>query len=236
MRVLDNLIALRILWLLVTPFENTQAFKLGLIDAEGNRIKKAKTTEESNATSMLHRLVWRIKKFINLVPGGSTKIGSIVAAYALVRESMSRDEYLPTEDMISESYSALDTNFDESLELEELFKELSEDAPANATGAAVSTDAPAIKKKLPKFTVAKTTAGNLPAGKTTVRRIGSLLHLKESGDIDLFGHIVLEESGTVILNDSKIVRFYCEDSVVRRPIDVLKGLGQQWSFEVIDID
>ena len=235
MRVIDNLIALRILWLLVTPFENTQAYKLGLIDAQGDRIKKAKTTEESNATSMLHRLVWRIKKFINLVPGGSTRIGSIVAAYALVRESMSRDEYLPTQEMINESYSALETN-DESEELQELINELIEDAPANATGAAVSTDTPAIKKKLPKFSVAKTTANNLPAGKTTVRRIGSLLNLKESGDADLFAYIVLEQSGTVVINDSKIVKFYCEESVVRRPIDVLKGLGQQWSFEVIDID
>ena len=79
-RIIDNIIALRIIYLLVQPFETTDAFKLGLIDANGNKLKKASTAEEKKATSMLHRLVWNLKRIINLAPGGSTRIGTMVAA------------------------------------------------------------------------------------------------------------------------------------------------------------
>ena len=87
MRVVDSIIALRIVYLLTVPFNKTDAYKLGLIDENGNKIKNAETSDEKNATSMLHRLVWNIKKVFALVPGGKTRIGSLVAAYMLVRES-----------------------------------------------------------------------------------------------------------------------------------------------------
>ena len=87
MQVIDNLLALRIVYLLTVPFEQTDAFKLGLIDANGNRIKKAETSAEKSATNMLFRLVWNIKKVFALVPYGETRLGSLAAAYLLVRES-----------------------------------------------------------------------------------------------------------------------------------------------------
>lgn len=87
MRLVDNMIALRILYMLVTPFEKFDAFKLGLIGPSGEMLKKASTDEEKESTSMLHRLVWRLKRMIALVPGGSTKIGSLAAAYLLVKEA-----------------------------------------------------------------------------------------------------------------------------------------------------
>ena len=63
-RIIDNVIALRIIYLLVQPFEQTDAFKLGLIDASGKKLKKAETREEKNSTSMLHRLVWNLKRMM----------------------------------------------------------------------------------------------------------------------------------------------------------------------------
>ena len=37
-RIVDNVIALRIIYLLVQPFETTDAYKNGLIDANGNKL------------------------------------------------------------------------------------------------------------------------------------------------------------------------------------------------------
>ena len=159
-RVIDNIIALRILWILVTPIEETQAFKLGLLDKDGKTIRKAKTKEEIESTSMLHRLVWNLKRLISLIPGGSTRIGSLAAAYMLVRESHQEGwtaaelEQHTTERFESLCESAL-VQEAANAELDKLFDmllSLSEDAPVNATGAAVSTDVP-TKRLLDKRAV-----------------------------------------------------------------------------------
>jgi hypothetical protein len=88
-RIVDNLVAYRILSMLVTPFEETSAFKLGIIDKTGKNLKKAsslKTTEEKDAYSYLHRLVFNMKKIINKLPGGESKLKSLIAALFLVKE------------------------------------------------------------------------------------------------------------------------------------------------------
>jgi len=64
-RFVDSLIAYRILTLLVTPFENTEAFRRGIIDEKGKELKKMsdlKSVEDRDAYTLLHRLVYRIKK------------------------------------------------------------------------------------------------------------------------------------------------------------------------------
>lgn len=153
MRVIDNVIALRIIYLLVTPFKDTDAYKLGLIDENGKQLKKAKSPEETNATSMLHRLVWNLKRMIALVPGGSTKIGSLAAAYLLVKEGL---EHEWSENQIMEEYLNRKEYLDQIRFIEEevivincleQLKQLMEDAPVNATGAGTSTDEPVVKKK-----------------------------------------------------------------------------------------
>lgn len=85
----DNLIAYRILNLLVTPFENTAAFKLGIIDKQGKELKPMSalhTAEEREAYTLLHRLVFRIKKIIEKVPIENKRLLSLAAAYSLIRE------------------------------------------------------------------------------------------------------------------------------------------------------
>lgn len=156
MSILDNVIALRIIYLLVTSIKDTDAYKLGLIDDSGKTIRKAKTPEEKKATSMLHRLVWNLKRIINLVPGGSTKIGSLAAAYLLVKEGLENNW---SENQIMEEYLSRKEYIDSVRFLEEeviviqcleRLQQLIEDAPANATGVATSTDIPTIKNKILK--------------------------------------------------------------------------------------
>jgi hypothetical protein len=146
-RIVDTIIALRIAWLLITPIESTDAYKLGLIDADGKTVRKSKTSEESNATSPLHRLVWNLKRMIGLIPGGSTKIGSLAATYLLMREAYEND-WTPEQlnGQFVERFHSLCESKETPEGLDEALDKLIdmiEDAPANATGAAVSTDVPA---------------------------------------------------------------------------------------------
>ena len=84
----DLVYTFRFLKLLVTPWKETTAYKLGLLDENGKRIKSKRpsTPEEKSAYNTFHRLVFNIKRLIEKVPGGSTKIGSYVAALFLLKE------------------------------------------------------------------------------------------------------------------------------------------------------
>jgi hypothetical protein len=82
----DLVYTLRFLRLLTTDWEDTNAFKLGLIDEEGNKVRKAKTTEEKSAYNMFHRLVFNVKKLINKAPGGKSRIASYASALYLIKE------------------------------------------------------------------------------------------------------------------------------------------------------
>ena len=56
---------------LATPFNKTKAYKLGIIDAEGNVLKKHKELEtfaEKSAYSNFERIIFNIKKLIEKVP------------------------------------------------------------------------------------------------------------------------------------------------------------------------
>ena len=44
-RAIDLFVTYRFLRLLTTPFEKTDAYKLGVIDDKGNRIRKPKSTQ-----------------------------------------------------------------------------------------------------------------------------------------------------------------------------------------------
>lgn len=88
-KFVDSIIAIRILKLLVTPFKDTEAYKLGIIDEKGKELKKMRdlrSVNERDAYTLLHRLVYRIKKIIEKVPIENKKLVSFAAAYALIKE------------------------------------------------------------------------------------------------------------------------------------------------------
>jgi hypothetical protein len=94
-RFVDALITYRILRLLTTPFDQQDAFRLGLIDKRGNRLKKENelnTTEEQEAYSLLHRMVFRLKRIIEKVPMDNKNFLSFATAVALVREGVEYDD------------------------------------------------------------------------------------------------------------------------------------------------
>ena len=84
--------------MLTTPFNQTDAYRLGIIDDQGRELKhmsELKTDAELSAYTLLHRLVFRLKKIIHLVPFEQKNFLSFAAAYALVKENVDPDdEYL----------------------------------------------------------------------------------------------------------------------------------------------
>ena len=84
----DLVYTYRFIRAMVQSFESTDAFKLGIIDADGKRTKEPlDTSEKKDAYTPFVRLVFNIKRLINKVPFGSSKIGSLAAALLLIKES-----------------------------------------------------------------------------------------------------------------------------------------------------
>jgi len=92
----DLFYTFRFIKLLVTKWENTDAFKLGIIDAAGKPLKKVrnlKTSEEKSAYTLFHRLVYNIKRIVNKVPlVGRTSLASWAAALWLIKEETGMSE------------------------------------------------------------------------------------------------------------------------------------------------
>ena len=97
-RAIDLFVTYRFIKLLVTPFDKTPAFKLGIIDKDGNRVMEKtvargmkptqlKSDEEKAAYTVLHKLVFNIKKIFAKVPGLRTKLGTYAAALFLLKDT-----------------------------------------------------------------------------------------------------------------------------------------------------
>jgi hypothetical protein len=82
----DFFYAIRFLRLLTTKWENTNAFKLGIVDKNGKKLKKPQTSEEKGAYNTFHKLVYNIKRLINKIPLGKSTLASYAAALFLIKE------------------------------------------------------------------------------------------------------------------------------------------------------
>ena len=154
-RIVDNLIAYRILSMLVTPFDKTDAFRLGIIDASGKVLKLSKdlkTEEEKSAYDYLHRLVFNLKRLLNKLPGGDNLTKNLVAAYFLVKESY---ETYNTIDIDERFHTLMETINDKDIILVEeeiIVKRFMEEEglPVNNTTGIANQLLPISKKKVKK--------------------------------------------------------------------------------------
>jgi len=106
----DLIYTFRFLTLLTTKFEKTNAFDLGIIDADGKRIKDVSldTREKKSAYTPFHRLVFNVKKLLAKVPGGKSSVASYAAALFLIKEKASLDDKAIKEIMEKTGHSVLD--------------------------------------------------------------------------------------------------------------------------------
>jgi hypothetical protein len=95
-RAIDLVITYRIIKLLVTPFERQEAYKQGIIDKDGNVLKKyrtLKTTKEKQSYTILHRFVFNLKRILKRVGLGG-RLGSFAVALALLlRENKEYEQH-----------------------------------------------------------------------------------------------------------------------------------------------
>jgi hypothetical protein len=144
--------------MLVVPFDQTKAYKLNIIDENGKVLKKAstlKTQEERDAYNYLTRLVFNIKRMVNRLPGGESRLKNIVSAYFLVRECYEkRTSTTLLEGKLRSLVNTIEKNNIIMVEEELLIQKFSEEVSAgvaNVTGSGVATDEPVIKKKKREF-------------------------------------------------------------------------------------
>ena len=84
--IIDIYLVYEFLKRLVTPFNKTKAFSLGLIDADGKKLRTAVTSQEKEAMGYFDRLVFNLKRILEKVPFGKSQIASYAAALLLLRE------------------------------------------------------------------------------------------------------------------------------------------------------
>ena len=110
-RAIDLFVTYRFLKLLTTPFEKTDAYTLGISEEQGTRIRQEKSTkpavelttsEMKNAYTILHKLVFNIKKIFAKVPGLRTKVGTYAAALFLLKDTFK--EHVEDPDMFEKEF------------------------------------------------------------------------------------------------------------------------------------
>jgi len=114
----------KFLRILTTPFASTDAFKLGIIDEKGKiLIKKSrlKSIEQKEAYTMFDRLVWKLKRLMEKIPFGKTRLASYAAALWLIKEE---NNFNGTDKELQESFlSFLETDWkNEALILKENYE------------------------------------------------------------------------------------------------------------------
>ncbi len=170
-KFVDSIIAFRVLHMLVQNFEDTPAYKLGIIDKNGKELKRMRdlnTVELRDAYTLLHRLIFRLKRIINKVPIENKKLVSLAAAYALIKEELANGK--ESIDLEEKFLKRLDEDL--TIEIQELteamdknkilsFRQFREDvgavAPANNAAATpgvagLDKDVPVSKKAQKKWT------------------------------------------------------------------------------------
>ena len=84
----DFFYSLRFLRLLTMPYEKTGAFKAGIIDKNGKKLKKPETPDERSNYNTFHKLVFNIRRLLAKVPAGKSAIARYAAALFLIKDNL----------------------------------------------------------------------------------------------------------------------------------------------------
>lgn len=88
---------------LATPFDEWKAYELGIIDEDGNILidkrDRRRDRKLREAFGKFDLLVLKLKKLLEKVPGGQSRIGSYAAALWLIKENHEKE---PTQESLLE--------------------------------------------------------------------------------------------------------------------------------------
>ena len=88
-RAIDLFVTYRFLKLLVTPWKKQEAYKQGIIDANGKTLIKSRDftkEDQRQAFTLLHRLVFNCKRILSKIPFVRSQLGTYAAALFLLKE------------------------------------------------------------------------------------------------------------------------------------------------------
>lgn len=147
--VVDLFLVYQFIKRLATPFKEWDAYDLGIIDEKGNQLKKRKEftkNAEHNAFGVFDILVLKLKRLLEKVPGGKTRLGSYAAALYLVKEHKNiEDVETLTEEEILSKLNEYKTLVESSNNINVLFEKIiDEEMPANNTGNVAGTSEPVV--------------------------------------------------------------------------------------------
>lgn len=121
-RVVDLLITYRIVKLMATDFKNQEAFKYGIIDANGKQLRKNRdlnTEAEKDSYTVLHRFVFNLKRLLAKF-GLKSSISNFAVALAFILKE--NQELIKHKSLLE---SAVITYLKETNQYNDMIKEVS---------------------------------------------------------------------------------------------------------------
>ena len=121
-QAIDLFVAYRFLRILTTPWEDQEAYKLGIIDKDGKLLRKRNTLNtdaEKKSLTLLHRLIFNLKRILHKIPLVRSKIGTYATALYLLKQHFAGQ--VENEDTIEKAFTGwlVDNGYLTKEELEE---------------------------------------------------------------------------------------------------------------------
>lgn len=148
--VVDIYLVYQFIRRLATPFKKWKAYEYGIIDENGNILKKRRelrTVKERKAWGKFDLLVLKLKRLLEKIPGGKTRLASYAAALWLLKEGQESKGHMLTEENIESQLFEYIKYVQENYDIEE-------DAPTvnvgggHIAGVGVGPDGePGVKRK-----------------------------------------------------------------------------------------
>ena len=122
----DYYLAYQFLKKLTTPFNKTEAFKLGIIDKNGKVLRKRKelSSKERDSYKIMDTIAFNLKKLLQKLPGGKSKIASIGAALFLMKEETIIKESFPQSSSFDYHRNSFEEEFKQFINSQECYDSL----------------------------------------------------------------------------------------------------------------
>jgi hypothetical protein len=142
--IVDLFLVFQFIKRLSTPFKEWDAYKLGIIDEKGDQLIKRKDftkREQKDAFGIFDIMITKLKKLLEKIPGGKSRIGSYAAALYLIKEQQSIEkggfklvESFTEETLEEKLKQYIETVKLQTMDIDQLFENIfDEEVPANST-------------------------------------------------------------------------------------------------------
>lgn len=142
--IVDLFLVFQFIKRLSTPFKEWDAYKLGIIDETGKQLIKRKDftkRDQKDSFGIFDIMIMKLKRLLEKIPGGKSRIGSYAAALYLIKEQQSLEqggielaESFTDETLEEKLKQYMENVSSEITDYDGLFEKLfDEDAPANST-------------------------------------------------------------------------------------------------------